>query len=260
MHLLEAVRAVADIPLTWLVVPRFHDSAARDADLEGTLGKLVEQGHELALHGYTHLDQGTRARGIGGCFLRRVYTQSEGEFSAIGAAEARRRIELGLGWFRQRGWRAAGFVAPAWLLSDGTWEALREYPFAYTTSYQRFYVLPGSRSLLSPALVYAARNLAGRAASPPAVSVLAATMRRSALVRLALHPRDAAHPALLRHAQQLIVRLLDGREALTKAALAMRCGAGITSTVPSIRPCPSDAVRSRRSTTDGHTVQHPLWR
>ena len=259
LRLLHAVREVADIPLTWLVVPRYHDNARRDLACEAMLGALAAQGHELALHGYTHLDQAAPPSTWRQQLRRRVYTQGEGEFAAIGADEARRRIELGLGWFRQRGWRPAGFVAPAWLLGTPAWAALREYSFAYTTSYGRFYILPGRRSVWSPALVYAARNCAGRLASPPAVSMLAAALRHAPLVRLALHPRDAMHPRLLRHAQHLLLHLLDSREPMTKAAAAARFGARLTSTAPSIRPAPNDAVRSLRNTTDRNAEHHP-WR
>lgn len=259
VELLEAVRAVADIPLTLLVVPRFHGDGQRDREFDAALGLLAAGQHELALHGYTHLDEGAPARGLAARFLRGVYTTREGEFAALRVEEARRRIELGLGWFCQRGWRPAGFVPPAWLMSEGAWEALREYPFAYATTYRYFHVLPRRRALHSPALVYAARNRAGRFLSPPAAAGLALALRYAALVRVALHPRDALHPALVRHAQQLIARLLEEREALTKRAVAARWGAVITSTDPSIRPSPSVAVRSRHSRTDHSAGFHP-WR
>jgi predicted deacetylase len=271
IKLLDAIRAVADIPLTFLVVPRFHGDARHDPAYEAALASLAAGGHELALHGYTHLDEGPPPRGVQARLLRSVYTTREGEFAALDANEARRRIELGLDWFARRGWRPAGFVPPAWLLGEGAWEALRGYPFSYTTTYRHLHLLPGSGRLASPALVYAARNRAGRFLSPPAASWLAFALRRAPLVRIALHPRDALHPALLRHAQQLIARLLVGREALTKAAVAALAASdaaapgraasldSLTSTDPSIRPSPSDAVRSPYHRTD-HSAGRRPWR
>ena len=217
-RLSEAVRAVADIPMTWLVVPCYHGNGASTAAYERLLGGLLDAGHELALHGYTHLD--TAAPTFGGRLRRSVYTQSEGEFSAIGYDEARSKIEQGLAWFAQRHWPVSGFVAPAWLLGPQAWDAVRHYPFDYTTTLARFHLLRARRALLSPALVYAARNGAGRALSPPLADALAALFRRSQVLRVALHPRDAHHPRLLRHAQQLLARLLGERTALTKAAFA----------------------------------------
>jgi hypothetical protein len=80
------------------------------------LARLLADGHEMMLHGYTHLDAGPLNGSLGSRLLRTVYTEREGEFAVLGAAEARRRIELGLAWFGERGWPVSGFVAPAWLL------------------------------------------------------------------------------------------------------------------------------------------------
>ena len=220
VRLAQAVRAVADIPLTWLVVPRFHGADVTAPAMESALGALLDRGHELALHGYTHLDNTAPPSGLRNRFLRTVYTQGEGEFAAISEAEARRRIVLGMAWFDARGWPVHGFVPPAWLLGAAAWRALRAFPFAYTTTLRHFHFLQTGRVLFSPSLVYAARNAAGRLVSPRAASLLASLLSSAPLVRLSLHPRDARHPALVRHAQQLIERLLIERQPCTKAAFA----------------------------------------
>jgi predicted deacetylase len=223
LRLLRAVRAVADIPLTWLVVPRYHGRAAKSAAYEAMLGDLLAQGHELALHGYTHLDTATRDAGLRGRFLRTAYTQGEGEFAALGAAEARRRLELGLAWFRQRKWPVTGFVAPAWLLSGASWQVLREYPFDYTTTLCYFHLLPRAQAVFSPSVVYATRNAAARVLTRYGASLLAASLQPLPLIRLSLHPRDARHPALVRHFQGLLETFLVSRPALTKASFARHC-------------------------------------
>ena len=222
VRLQQALRAVADIPLTWLVVPRFHGRAPPAPAMERALEGLLSEGHELALHGYTHLDSAPPRPGLRRRFMRTVFTEGEGEFAAIGEADARQRIALGLDWFSQRGWPVRGFVPPAWLLGDAAWRALREFPFEYTTTMGHFHFLPGQDALFSPSLVYAARNAAGRMLSPPAADALALLLARAPLVRLGLHPRDAHHPALVRHAQQLLERLLASRAPRTKADFASR--------------------------------------
>lgn len=230
-RLLAAVRQVADIPLTLLVVPRFHRAAAASAAYDAMLGELLAQGHELALHGYYHLDTAPLRGPWRERFLRTVYTEGEGEFAALDAEQARRRLELGLDWFRQRNWPVHGFVAPAWLLSEQAWRALRACPFEYTTTMCYFHCLsPGAdaaperpplpRALFAPTLVYAARNGVGRSLSPRCARPLAWWQQSAPLLRLALHPRDACYPPLLRHAQQLIEDLLRSRRALTKVAFA----------------------------------------
>lgn len=257
LHLLHAVRAVADIPISWLVVPRYHGSDLRSRSCESLLGQLLGEGHELVLHGLTHIDPLAASGGWRDRWLRRIYTQGEGEFAAIDQAEAQRRLELGLAWFAARGWPVTGFVPPAWLISGAARDTLAGYPFSYTTSYTRFDLLPEARSLWSPALVYASRNRSGRIASPVAAGALAKLLQRAPLVRVALHPRDAHFPALVRHAQQLIEHLLITRDAMTKAAFACRMSAWPTSTAPIPHPGSSDAGQSPRDSSDIRSAAHP---
>jgi predicted deacetylase len=357
LRLVEAVRAVADIPLTWLVVPHYHFRPEQSLAMEACLNVALERGDELALHGYSHLDTEASSGGLRARFLRNVYTRREGEFAALTESEARRRLELGLDWFAARGWTPTGFVPPAWLLGEGAWRALRDAPFAYTTTFSHFHCLPGARerrptarpqrqqaqhgagerpgyrgdasasiqggrgavqtgkgnqsargpgnrqfdarnwtgangtdlrhdvtgradpalppdlaqdlpedkpnphiapatstaftqnnrrgthAILSPSLVYAARNRGGRILSPRVADATAAMLARSPLVRFSLHPPDARYPELVRHIQQTLERLLESREAVTKAEFARRVAQRLTprftSTDPTSRPASS---------------------
>ena len=353
LRLVEAVRAVADIPLTWLVVPHYHFRPEQSPAMEACLNVALERGDELALHGYSHLDTEAGGGGLRARFLRNVYTRREGEFAALTEAEARRRLELGLDWFAARGWTPTGFVPPAWLLGEGAWRALRDAPFAYTTTFSHFHCLPrasepqhghawpprerrddyrggdranvqygsgamqngqgnqsrqdspnrqfdpsnwtdpivsdrareldvhsghdavnqpvlrdphlpfaqnnrhGTHAILSPSLVYAARNRSGRILSPRVADATAAMLANSPIVRFSLHPPDARYPELVRHIQQVLERLLAQREAVTKAEFARRVanGAnnGVTSTDPTNRPA-SNPDPSRNSPEAVHSA------
>ena len=363
LRLVEAVRAVADIPLTWLVVPHYHFRPEQSPAMEACLNVALERGDELALHGYSHLDTEAASGGLRTRFLRNVYTRREGEFAALTEAEARRRLELGLDWFAARGWTPTGFVPPAWLLGEGAWRALRAAPFAYTTTFSHFHCLPrasepqggctqparerrddyrgedrasiqhgsgtmqsgqgnqsrqdspnrqydpsnwtgpvvpdrapdldargrhdaahqpdaqpqpgprdphlpftqnnrrGTHAILSPSLVYAARNRSGRILSPRVADATAAMLANSPVVRFSLHPPDARYPELVRHIQQVLERLLAQREAVTKAEFAHRVangtnnGAdnGVTSTDPTSRPA-SNPDPSRNSPQAVHSA------
>jgi predicted deacetylase len=224
----DAVRAVADIPLTWLVVPRYRHRRTRSAAMEAWLEAQLDAGHELALHGFTHRDDGPGApsRALLQHWMRAVFARHEGEFAALDEGQARARIALGRAWFKARGWPLSGFVAPAWLLGPGAWRALAQGdgedapPFRYTTTLARFHWLQTRETLWAPSLVYTARNGAGRVLSPCALDVTRALQRHAPLVRLSLHPHDAHYPALLRHMQRTVAHLLATRQALTKAAFA----------------------------------------
>ncbi|MET0964474.1 MAG: polysaccharide deacetylase family protein [Noviherbaspirillum sp.] len=219
-QLMAAVAAVADIPLTLLVVPAWHGAAQSVPAFDHELEVRMARGDELALHGYTHLDSGPPARNWLEQLARHVYTNGEGEFAALGANDAAERLRLGLHWFARRGWPLHGFVAPAWLLGAGGWQALRRLPLLYTTTWRRFYLLPEGQSLHAPSLVYSSRNGWGRALSRQAVALTGLMQRDAPLVRLSLHPRDAVDRATVRHFQKLLERLLQRRQAATKAAFA----------------------------------------
>lgn len=223
-RLIEAVHVVAPIPLTLLVVPHYHRLAVADPlCYERALQARLAAGDELALHGFCHLDEATPARRWRERFLRQVWTTGEGEFAAIGTAEARWRISQGLDWFSQRGWPVSGFVAPAWLLGPGAVAALADFPLRYTTTLGSFHLLQQRRTLRAPSLFYSARNAAGRWLSRQVNSMVAGQHAGNVqvpLLRLGLHPADARFPKLVRHCQNLIARLLRHRVALTKAAFA----------------------------------------
>ena len=88
-------------------------------------------GDEIALHGWTHLDEG-RPHGRVDRLRRELYTRGEGEFWALarrGGAAASLRHRL----VRGQRLAAAGFVAPAWLLGPGGGRPWRA-PFAYTST------------------------------------------------------------------------------------------------------------------------------
>lgn len=220
-RLLRGIEEVRRIPVTLLVVPHFHRLPFVDVgSYRGWLDRRVAEGDELALHGYVHLDEGPKPLTLRERFIRHVYTLREGEFSAIDARDARNRLEMGLEWFEARGWKAEGFVAPAWMMSDDAWRALDDFPFRYTTTMPRFHLLPQRQALLSPSLVYSARHAYGRWLSRGWNTALAGMLSGASLVRLSLHPNDAKYPHLMAHYQRLIEKLLETREPMTKAAFA----------------------------------------
>lgn len=77
----EAVDALGNVPMTWLVIPNFHRHNTLDAHPAfcRMLDTRVARGDELALHGYFHDDQEPRPTTPRDWFMRRVYTH-EGEF------------------------------------------------------------------------------------------------------------------------------------------------------------------------------------
>ena len=116
-QVLAAVREVAEIPVTLLVVPAYRGQCSALAPgFESAMTDQLAHGHELALHGYFHRDLGVPRSAVD-WLRRRVYTAGEGEFWALSRDEAAERLLLGQRWFAANRWPLAGFVPPAWLLS-----------------------------------------------------------------------------------------------------------------------------------------------
>jgi uncharacterized protein len=216
-RVLDAVREVADVPVTLLVVPAYHGQCSAQPEFEQAMSAQLAAGHELALHGYFHVDQEAPCDVVD-WFRRRIYTAGEGEFCALSSAEAKERLTLGRRWFEANGWPLAGFVAPAWLLGIGAWKALRETSgLQYTSTLTRIVTLPDAREIRAPCLTYSVRSAWRRPASIVWNTVLSRTVTASAVLRLGLHPHDAESLLIKRSWQRLLERALADRRAATKA-------------------------------------------
>ncbi|HEU4621905.1 MAG TPA: polysaccharide deacetylase family protein [Burkholderiaceae bacterium] len=235
-RLLAAIDEVAPMAVTLLVVPRWHGdrvdaNSARGRSWHARLESRRARGDELALHGWRHLDDAplpswswrptTWRHALGERIKRRFYTAGEGEFAALDTAHAAQRLANGLAWFNAYGWRPNGFVAPAWMLGEHAWQAVSAAPFAWTTSWRHFWLMPERRSVVAPCITASARSYWRRTSSQAWMRAYACATTRHPIVRLGLHPADATYPSLIRAWQRLIGHLLEQRIPKTKSELAL---------------------------------------
>ena len=217
MRTLNAVREVAgDAPVTLLAVPRYH-GASPTRELEAWLGERSQRGDELALHGLTHLDESAPSGGLDG-IRRSHYTRGEGEFWALSRDEALSRIDAGRAWFASNGWPLAGFVAPAWLVGPGAWEAIAMRPFEYTATLRQLVHLPSRVAVTSQSVVYSTSSGWRRASSRIWNGFVARMESGSPLLRVELHPRDADFSDVRLSWQRILERALSDRTPSTVAA------------------------------------------
>ncbi|WLG89256.1 polysaccharide deacetylase family protein [Pseudomonas cucumis] len=224
----EAVDALGGVPITWLVVPNYHkhnDLAAYPA-FRRLLTRRVARGDELALHGYFHCDEGPIPITPRDWFMRRIYTH-EAEFYDLPLEAALTRLRAGIEVFQRYNWPLEGFVAPAWLMSEGTRQALRQLPLSYTTDSQHLYRLPDFTAIDAPGLVWSARSAWRRGLSKIVSDQREQRWQQAPVIRLGLHPVDMRHEFSRQYWLQTLKRLLDeGRVPMTKAHwLAMQCDA-----------------------------------
>lgn len=207
------------VPLTLLVVPDFHRQGALDRHpmFCRVIDERLARGDEVVLHGYHHDDPGPTGPNPANWLMRRIYTH-EGEFYALGASEATARIERGLALFDRLSWPTRGFVPPAWLMSEGTRQALRQFDFTYTSDLSGLIHLPDCRHEAAPTLVWSARSPWRRSLSRLWNDAKLKQSAKAPLLRLGLHPIDMQHASSRRYWLRRLELLLDQRVAMTKSA------------------------------------------
>lgn len=215
----EAVDALGGVPMTWLVVPDFHKHNDLQAhpDFRRMLSQRVARGDELALHGYFHCDEAPPPSSPRDWFMRRIYTH-EGEFYGLSEQQALARLQAGVEIFQRYDWPLEGFVAPAWLMSAGTRDAVRQLPLSYTSDPQHLYRLPDFSVVNAPGLVWSARSAWRRGLSKWLSDRREQRWQQAPVIRLGLHPVDMRHGFSRDYWLQTLRRLLDqGRVPMTKA-------------------------------------------
>jgi uncharacterized protein len=217
-QLMKRLPVLKELPLTLLLVPDWHrhgESPQPDAEqFHQAITTLQASGHELCLHGYTHLDEWPAS--VTDWWQRRMLTRSEGEFAALDESAARERLRQGQRWLAAHGWRARGFVPPAWMINAQGIRALRDAGFDYLGLYSRWRRLADGANIAAPSITYSTRHLPGDALWRNLQDVLLLSARRIPVLRLALHPADVRRSANLAHAGRLIEQWLRYRVPLTE--------------------------------------------
>lgn len=221
-RLLRMLAMLGHNPVTLAVVPDWHGESRIDRapQFRERIDACLADGAEVALHGYRHLDDGT---GRASWLARHVLTAGEGEFAALVAPEATARLERGCAMLAKCGWYAAGFIPPAWLTSDGALEALAHSSFTYTSSQLALMRLADRTTVDAPCITVSARSAWRRGASKLWLRAAERATASAPLVRVALHPVDAAHEDIARCWRELIARLLASRTAVTKSQAVAAC-------------------------------------
>lgn len=216
--------AAAGIPqVSLLAVPQWHEGKRLDEDgaLVNDLRQWAAAGHDICLHGWSHRADPALLTGRRQRFWGRHYTAGEGEFQCLDEAEAARRIAAGLALLRdQLGLPITGFTPPAWLINEAGLRALRASGLRYNTRWSGLDLLCENRWLPAPTLVYSVRAAWRRVASLGWVRLWAARHRQAPVLRLAIHPVDYDHPAILLSLRRLLRSLGATRQPVTYRELA----------------------------------------
>lgn len=219
-HLLKIIRQSGSLRGTLLIVPDYHEKGSLSPNCPFTkwLRALADDGWEIVLHGYNHLEpRFTRTGKLspGKFMISRFYTNGEGEFYQLTAAQARERITRGLSVLKNCGLAPKGFIAPAWLLSQESRSVLNEFNFLFTTTLTGIIELKSGAVHQAPAVSFSSRSFLRSVLSRLIVPAIARYSLRNDLVRLVLHPSDARDPAIMELVERLFHQWLYVRRQVT---------------------------------------------
>ena len=200
-----------------LVVPDYHHQglATKDRQFVSWLRELESDGHEIVIHGFFHERPRRANETIRDKFLTHLYTADEGEFYDLDYDEALRRIATARDAFRASGLKPRGFVAPAWLLSEGAERAVRDAELEYTARLHAVRDLRSGEDFAARSIVYSVRAGWRRAVSRAWNAVLFRVLQRSPLLRISIHPPDYSHPPIWRQIMDLIEATAGSRTTTT---------------------------------------------
>ena len=200
-----------------LVVPDYHHQglATKDRQFVSWLRELESDGHEIVIHGFFHERPRRANETIRDKFLTHLYTADEGEFYDLDYDEALRRIATARDAFRTSGLKPRGFVAPAWLLSEGAERAVRDAELEYTARLHAVRDLRSGEDFAARSIVYSVRAGWRRAVSRAWNAMLFRVLQRSPLLRISIHPPDYSHPPIWRQIMDLIEATAGSRTTTT---------------------------------------------
>ena len=200
-----------------LVIPDHHHKGhfLDDPGFCAWLRERAAAGDEVVMHGYYHRRDQRAGETFKQKLTTRYYTAGEGEFYDMSGADALRVISQARQDFRKIGIDPKGFVAPAWLVSEGTDRALRRLGVGYTTRIGGMFDYTRDIQHDSQSLVWSTRSAVRRMMSRLWNAQLFRRLQPCPLLRIGIHPPDVQHRAVWRQIKTLTARALESRTATT---------------------------------------------
>lgn len=192
-----------------LVVPNWHGQWPLEDHPRFLhwLRARAREGAEIVLHGERHDEKGLQ-RGLKDEWRAWGRTDEEGEFLTLDAPAARDRLTSGLARLRELGLEPTGFVAPAWLAREATYQAAADAGLLFSEDNRSVRLLQTGRRIRSPVVRWSARTPSRAWGSVAVAATRWMLQRRSNWPRIAFHPPDLDRAAIARSISRTLDRWL----------------------------------------------------
>lgn len=179
-----------------LVVPNWHGEwPLKDHPrFINWLRARADEGAEIVLHGERHDEAGLPRR------LRDQWwawgrTDGEAEFLTLDHLAARTRVSGGLARLREVGLEPTGFIPPAWLAREATYQAAAAAGLSFSEDDRSVRLLRTGQRVRSPVVRWSTRTPTRAWGSVAVAAARWVLQRGSKWPRIAFHPRDLDHAA-----------------------------------------------------------------
>lgn len=210
-----------DVRPALLVVPDWHGAwpLERHPGYVGWLRERAAEGAEIFLHGERHDEVGL-PRGWRDTLRAVGRTAREGEFLTLGRAAAEERVARGVSRIRSLGLPPLGFVPPAWLAREATFQAVAAQGLQLSEDVREVRLHePTPRRLAAPVVRWSARTALRAHLSAAVAAWRDRGHLRHPLLRIALHPQDLDSEVTRRSLERLMEHWVAERRVVPYGAL-----------------------------------------
>jgi predicted deacetylase len=207
-----------NLAVSLLVIPGLWNGTELLADeqFQKWLAQMSSSSHEIVLHGLNHQMIEEPSTSSLKLISGRFFARGCQEFWALSKADAKALVSDGLNKLSSLGYKPSGFIAPGWLASIGTKQAISEIGFSYTTSH-----------LQISDLLFEKRHFASVICQRPNAPTTRLVMLMTTLLaeilmalrlplRIAVHPEDLHDAKLRKRILKIISRaVVNGYQSIT---------------------------------------------
>jgi predicted deacetylase len=207
--------------MSLLIIPNHHGRApiTENARFQRWLLGKVNAGNEPVLHGYFHRRPANNADSWFSRLTTEFYTAGEGEFFDLSFDRAIKLLRAGLSDLAFLPRKVAGFIAPAWLLSEPGERAVESLGFAYTTRIGSIQIFEPPAEIRSRSLVWSTRASWRVGASLCWNAALAIASSSRPVLRISIHPADVQRKPVWEQIRRIITLAARRRECVSYEGL-----------------------------------------